>query len=131
MAIVNCPECAKQISSLATTCPNCGAPIADKKFRVHFERKSRILGKAIKGNIFVDGSFVGPADHGSSFDLMLTSGRHSIVVRTNHTRKTTSSSSFSIPENAKYISVEIDIASFGQALLNFGDYLIVSNVTTR
>jgi predicted amidophosphoribosyltransferase len=26
MALINCPECAKQISDKATACPHCGLP---------------------------------------------------------------------------------------------------------
>ena len=28
MALINCPDCDKQVSSNAPACPNCGAPIA-------------------------------------------------------------------------------------------------------
>lgn len=28
VALINCPECSKQVSSQAPSCPNCGAPIA-------------------------------------------------------------------------------------------------------
>lgn len=31
MAIINCPECGKEISDKAIACPNCGMPIASKK----------------------------------------------------------------------------------------------------
>ncbi len=27
MALINCPECGKEVSDKATTCPNCGCPI--------------------------------------------------------------------------------------------------------
>ncbi len=27
MAIINCPECGKEVSSKASSCPNCGNPI--------------------------------------------------------------------------------------------------------
>ena len=30
MAIIKCPECGKEVSNKARSCPNCGAPI-DKK----------------------------------------------------------------------------------------------------
>lgn len=30
MALINCPDCSKEISSNAPTCPGCGAPIATK-----------------------------------------------------------------------------------------------------
>ena len=29
MAIINCPECKKEISDIAITCPSCGFPLAD------------------------------------------------------------------------------------------------------
>lgn len=32
MALINCHECGKEISDKATSCPNCGAPIGNKKF---------------------------------------------------------------------------------------------------
>jgi hypothetical protein len=31
MALVNCPDCNKQVSANAPTCPGCGAPIAAAK----------------------------------------------------------------------------------------------------
>jgi len=31
MALINCPECEKQISNKAATCPNCGVAIADSR----------------------------------------------------------------------------------------------------
>ena len=30
MALINCPECGKEVSDKAPTCPNCGVPIASK-----------------------------------------------------------------------------------------------------
>lgn len=30
MALINCPECGKQVSTVATTCPSCGYPVAEK-----------------------------------------------------------------------------------------------------
>lgn len=30
MALINCPECGKQVSSEAPTCPGCGYPISEK-----------------------------------------------------------------------------------------------------
>lgn len=31
MALIKCPECGKEISSLAKSCPNCGCPISETK----------------------------------------------------------------------------------------------------
>lgn len=30
MALVKCPDCGKQISSQAASCPNCGCPMASR-----------------------------------------------------------------------------------------------------
>ncbi len=32
MALINCPECGKEISDQAVSCPNCGTPLGNKKF---------------------------------------------------------------------------------------------------
>lgn len=32
MAMIKCPECGKEISDQAASCPNCGTPIGNKKF---------------------------------------------------------------------------------------------------
>lgn len=32
MALINCPECGKEISDKANMCPNCGNPVAKKKY---------------------------------------------------------------------------------------------------
>ena len=31
MALINCPDCGKEISESAPACPGCGSPIADRK----------------------------------------------------------------------------------------------------
>ena len=31
MALINCPECSKNISDQATSCPNCGHPIKNNE----------------------------------------------------------------------------------------------------
>lgn len=32
MALINCPECGREISEKATSCPHCGIPLGKKKF---------------------------------------------------------------------------------------------------
>lgn len=34
MALINCPECNKEVSDLAKTCPNCGIGISDGKLTI-------------------------------------------------------------------------------------------------
>jgi len=33
MALINCPECGKEISDSAKQCPNCGFPLVEKRHR--------------------------------------------------------------------------------------------------
>jgi len=40
MAIINCPECTREISSSARKCPNCGAPV--KQLAVPIEEKQHV-----------------------------------------------------------------------------------------
>lgn len=35
MALIKCPECGKELSDKATSCPNCGVPLNNQKFCVH------------------------------------------------------------------------------------------------
>jgi len=39
MALINCPECGKEISDKAASCPNCGI-VLKKKFCYHCGAKS-------------------------------------------------------------------------------------------
>lgn len=43
MALINCPECGKQISSTAPVCLNCGAPIANKESKTAIQMTSKKL----------------------------------------------------------------------------------------
>lgn len=35
MALINCPECNKEISDKASNCPNCGCPINNDKYHLY------------------------------------------------------------------------------------------------
>ena len=53
MALINCPECGKQVSSLAQSCPVCGCPISNAgpaKPAVDVERYLSLALDAIKSN---------------------------------------------------------------------------------
>lgn len=46
MALINCPECGKQISNNAENCPNCGYPINKKNYS---KQKNKIVVKSGEG----------------------------------------------------------------------------------
>lgn len=51
MALIKCPECGKQISSQAASCPNCGYPVRKTEFETEQDRVN-IRGKN-KGKNFL------------------------------------------------------------------------------
>ena len=68
MALINCPECGKEISDKALSCPNCGNPINQQTQQeeyiccpkcgsreLHAERKGFSGGKALAGAIITGG----------------------------------------------------------------------------
>ena len=68
MALINCPECGKEISDKALTCPNCGIPINQQpqkeeylccpkcgSHELHAEHKGFSGGKALAGALVTGG----------------------------------------------------------------------------
>ncbi len=45
MALINCPECGKKVSTTASSCPHCG-------FRHHWEEKSKEIAKVEKEYVY-------------------------------------------------------------------------------
>jgi len=54
MALVNCPECKKEVSETANLCPNCGFKISDKG---SVKVAKKVVRESAKG--FVQGGMVG------------------------------------------------------------------------
>ena len=120
MALVKCPECGKEVSSLASSCPVCGAPItalleaASKPVQLYFYRPNKWKGAALWGLVSVDGATVGKAVNGATFSIMVAPGRHQIGINTirdvNRVRSlevASHSQAIDIPTNARKVSVEI------------------------
>lgn len=77
MAMIKCPECGKEISDKALTCPNCGVPInMEMPVRVHVERTKKFTGGASSIAVVIDGQFMGELMRGQGFDVDLYPGRH-------------------------------------------------------
>lgn len=45
MALINCPECGKQISDAAQVCPDCGFPVGKTKYCQHCGQKIPVENK--------------------------------------------------------------------------------------
>lgn len=119
MALIQCPECGREISDKAPSCPYCGVPInvppTEKKVKVTFSREKRLSGYAIYGIVKVDGADVGTASNGASFSAMLSTGSHSVTIDTGitgrgETRLTSKNFTLDIPEDAKSVDVEVMLA---------------------
>ena len=136
MALIHCPECGKEISDKAPACPNCGAPVATKKVRVHFHRKKSFAGCANTGMVLVDGTMVGSASSGADFNVMLTPGTHNVVIDYKLTGALasgrSSSANIDVPADAKCVDVEIKLKTDAMSFfVSGGQSIVVGEVTVQ
>ena len=115
MAMIKCPECGKEVSSAAPSCPNCGMPLSEKKIPIHFQRKKTFSGSANSGNIRIDGVVCGSACNGTDFETMITVGKHTLQIEAElHGFRSTGfadNKTIDIPTNAKRVEVQIAVKS--------------------
>ena len=132
MALIKCPECGKEISNNAASCPHCGTPIGDKKIPVHFERKKSFVGSANTGTVMVDGVVVGSAGNGASFDVMLTAGSHNVVIESKTqgllAAGRTNGTNIEIPADAKKVNVQIVLKTDAGSFLRGGQAIKIGEV---
>ena len=71
MALIKCNECGKEVSDKASTCPNCGCPIFEKKEEskviIYGLSQMGLLGGKLK--IYVDGEYVGDVKKGQNLEF--------------------------------------------------------------
>ena len=76
MALVNCKECGKQVSTTAKTCPHCGVDnpggLAYCILTVH--RPSKFSGMAVGVKLYIDGTFVGEIKNGEILNFEVDPG---------------------------------------------------------
>ena len=117
MAIINCPECGREVSDKALTCPHCGNPINLKtEIPVRFTRRSKFNGGALKFVVYVDAMMVGKVGNGESFTVKLMQGNHQIDVEAVNplgNAQQEKSCAFEIPSDAKEVSVELATGFMG------------------
>lgn len=94
MALIQCPECGKTVSSLATSCPECGyplqqgnaqsssAPAQPREVPVTIQRESHYMGWPIAGNVYIDQRLIGTIKNGGTLSTTVSEGRHSVMVET-------------------------------------------------
>ncbi len=88
MALIQCPECGKTVSSLAVSCPHCGCPIAQEQEEmpaietIISRDNPTVMGKFLNCNIYIDNQLIGALDSGYCLKTTLHPGRHSVVAET-------------------------------------------------
>ena len=110
MAIINCPECNREISSNAVACPHCGNPLPKKLVNVHFHRKKVFNTSQFHASVFVDGVLVGSIENGSQFDKGFSVGIHTVSLRNERNGvaggNSTDTKQFEIKESTRSVNIE-------------------------
>lgn len=84
MPLIACPDCDKQFSSSAASCPGCGYVQPIQQGVLYIERKTQLNSAALKTEVYVDGMQYGSIRPGKSMEIPLDAGRHNLeVVRSN------------------------------------------------
>lgn len=108
MALINCPECGKEMSDKALACPNCGAALSElSKINVRFWRKKSFNGSLCKWTVYIDGAILGVIGSGSEFSVGLEPGLHNMQADPAGPNSNPTVQDFSIPEGCSSVSVEL------------------------
>lgn len=84
MALTNCPECGREVSSAATTCPHCGHPLAIEVpppppgGGLNNDKRREILNQAISNRLARPGAW--RVESRTDFDAIIVGGK-----QVNHT----------------------------------------------
>lgn len=82
MSLIKCPECGKEISDKAATCPNCGMPLRREDrgtYDVIITREKQWFLVNPKIKITVDAADEYSIENNSSITIPLTTGTHTIL----------------------------------------------------
>lgn len=121
MALVKCPECGKEVSSSAFSCPNCGQPIAQKetvveKTIIKEKKKGSCLSKILMfiGIIVVIG-VVGSALGGNSDDKpkkVNNTASNNNNATSLQTETEAAKELFSVGETAEYNNIQVSVTGY-------------------
>jgi RNA polymerase subunit RPABC4/transcription elongation factor Spt4 len=108
MALIKCFECGQMISSAASACPHCGAPVPKKMIPMKVERKRLPYGQALGTNVYVDGALIGSCGNGQTINTEIQPGRHNIVINPSASNIAVpgASQSFTVEESNKYVEID-------------------------
>ncbi len=81
MALINCTECGQQVSSMASQCPKCGAPIPKKMVSLLLKRERKLaMGAALGINAYLDGVLLGNIGNGKELSTEISLGKHTLTL---------------------------------------------------
>ena len=118
MAMIQCPECGKEISDKALTCPNCGVPInMEMPVKVTFATPSSFK-VAPKLEIYVDNEYQGALRKAESLDVEVYPGRHLIVLNQLSLQSVSYEFDLNIPSDANEVYCEVSTGGLGPKCKN-------------
>jgi len=125
MALINCPECKKEVSDKADNCPNCGFPLNLQEISCPTFPVNMAIGNSISG---AGSNFLGEFRQEDNIIRTLNSGKLYVNLHVNGLSFTPSIDNFSI-HFAQIISVEFaDITKFKQQNKSVIGRAIVGNL---
>jgi len=82
MALIKCPECGKEVSSMAPTCPNCGCPIKKEETSIRVKASSQFIGLACSYIIYDSNeNEIAKLKPGESFSKVLPDKQQTLYVK--------------------------------------------------
>ena len=72
MGLINCPECSREVSDRAVSCPQCGLPITAENVTLRLTGLTDFGTKAV--DVYFDGSKVGSVGKAEELSLTFQSG---------------------------------------------------------
>lgn len=111
MAMIKCPECSKDISDKAASCPNCGVPINQLlPIPVIIERKGdKFSGAMFSSDITIDGQYIGAALKNTTLNVDLYPGHHQIIIETSNGQS--ECNELDIPKDAQNVYLRLQFKS--------------------
>ena len=122
MAMIQCPECGKEISDKAFTCPNCGVPInMEMPVKVTVQRTKAFFGGGVGIGVAIDGGFLGELGRGRGVDLELYPGRHLLELSQSGGALKGYSNNFEISEGANEVVITVAAGTLGPKVESYSE----------
>lgn len=120
MALIKCPECGKEVSSTAKSCPNCGHPIAPEKVVektvIKEKKKGSCLSKIVIAIIVIAALAAIASNLGNNEEPQKVGSGENSGTETPEASSETEDISFSIGETAEQKGIQITLVSATESM---------------